>query len=81
MLLHIDQTSTMGRLKSSLLKHCFVLRRLMLISRYMSIYEADLRVYVVSFICRSTVYMQSTKSLNSELLTEAETSSIQGNGK
>jgi hypothetical protein len=44
--------------------YCFVLGRLLLISRYTSIYEADLRVYVVSFICRSTVYMQSTKSLN-----------------
>ena len=54
MLLHINGMFTMGKLKSSLYSQSFVLNRPSLSnSKCRSRYEADLSVYVVSFISSS----------------------------
>jgi hypothetical protein len=72
MLLHIYGKFTMEKLK---LKVSFLTNPQYPISRCMSRYEADLSVYVISFILSSMGYMRSTKSPNLDLFSE-RTSSI-----
>jgi len=69
MLLHINGTLTMRKLKPSPMSWSFVLNRSVLsISRCGSRYEADLSV--VSFISSSMGYMRPTKPPNLELFRE-----------
>lgn len=61
MLLHIDGEFAIGILKSSLLSK---VSSLLSMSRCMSRYEANLGIFVVSFLSISMGYMRSTKLPN-----------------
>ena len=77
MLLHINGKFTMGKLKSSLLSYSLALNRSPIsISRCMSMYDADLIVYVLSFISSLITQTRSTESPSLELFNEMTSSYI-----